>query len=85
MRKYELTNNSTTITLSDREMHFLTLVCDENEYTYEQMADIMGLSVKSIESYRTALFDRFGIRSKVGLVLFSFKHRLTPPFLNPSL
>lgn len=67
--------------LTERELRFLTLVCDEKEYTYDQMASIMGLSVKSIEAYRTALFERFDIKSKVGLVLFSFKNKLTPPFL----
>lgn len=70
-----------TIVLSEREMNFLKLVCDERELTYEQMADIMRLSVKSIESYRTALFERYNIKSKVGLVLFSFKYRITEPFL----
>jgi DNA-binding NarL/FixJ family response regulator len=70
------------IILSPRELHFLTLVCDEKEYTYDQMADIMNLSVKSIESYRAALFERFDIKSKVGLVLFSFKYKLTPPFID---
>lgn len=69
------------IVLSDRELEFLKLVCDERELTYDQMADSMGLSVKSIESYRTALFERFGIKSKVGLVLFSFKYQITPPFI----
>jgi len=69
------------IALSAREAEFLKLVCDERELTYEQMAAIMGLSVKSIESYRTALFDRYGIKSKVGLVLFSYKNSLTPPFI----
>lgn len=69
------------IELSKRETEFLTLVCNENEFTYEQMAEIMGLSVKSIEGYRATLFDRFGIKSKVGLVLFSFKNKLTIPFL----
>jgi DNA-binding CsgD family transcriptional regulator len=48
-------------------------VCDEQELTYEQMADSMNLSIKTIETYRAALFDRFNIKSKVGLVLFSFK------------
>jgi len=67
--------------LSAREFQFLTLVCDPAEYTYDQMAHIMSLSVKSIEAYRTALFDRFNIKSKVGLVLFSYQHRLTPPFV----
>lgn len=74
-------NNQQSITLSNRELEFLKLVCNENEYTYEQMADIMGLSVKSIEAYRTALFERYNIKSKVGLVLFSYKHGLTEPFI----
>jgi DNA-binding NarL/FixJ family response regulator len=69
------------ITLSQRELDFLTLVCDERELTYEQMAATMTLSVKSIEAYRATLFERYNIKSKVGLVLFSFKHRLTEPFL----
>ena len=74
-------NKKKQIQLSDRELSFLQLVCDEKEFTYEQMADIMSLSVKSIEAYRTALFERYEIKSKVGLVLFSHKYRLTEPFL----
>lgn len=83
MRHYEepTDKKKNEITLSDREYEFLKLVCDGREYTYDQMADIMGLSVKSIEAYRTALFDRYGIKSKVGLVLFSFKYRITAPFI----
>lgn len=69
------------IVLTQREFDFLKLVCDERELTYEQMAEIMNLSIKSIEVYRAALFDKYNIKSKVGLVLFSFKHRLTEPFL----
>lgn len=69
------------IELSSREMEFLTLVCDERELTYDQMAAAMRLSVKSVESYRSALFEKFGIKSKVGLVLFSYRNRLTPPFI----
>jgi DNA-binding NarL/FixJ family response regulator len=82
IRNHQVENNTKEeITLSQRELHFLKLVCDERELTYDQMADIMNLSVKSIESYRAALFDRFTIKSKVGLVLFSFKYKLTEPFL----
>jgi DNA-binding NarL/FixJ family response regulator len=72
-------NNS--IVLSPREHEFLTLVCAEEEFTYEQMSDQMGLSVKSLESYRANLFARYKIKSKVGLVLFSFNNKLTEPFL----
>ena len=69
------------IVLSSRELQFLKLVCDERELTYEQMSEILGVTIKSIDSYRIAIFERFGIRSKIGLVLFSFKYRLTEPFI----
>jgi DNA-binding NarL/FixJ family response regulator len=83
LRNYnpEAISGQNRINLSERETEFLKLVCDERELTYDQMADIMGLSVKSIEGYRAALFERFDIKSKVGLVLFSFKYRITKPFL----
>lgn len=69
------------VILTSRELEFLTLVCNENEYTYEQMGEIIGVSVKSIDGYRTTLFEKFNIKSKVGLVLFSFKNKLTAPFI----
>ncbi len=83
VRQYDGARNNTSenIVLSAREFEFLKLVCDERELTYDQIADIMHLSVKSIEAYRTALFERYNIKSKVGLVLFSFKYKLTEPFL----
>ena len=85
VRKYDASadaNPKSEIVLTDREREFLRLVCDERELTYEQMADIMSVSVKSIEAYRTALFEKHNIKSKVGLVLFSYKHKLTEPFLS---
>ncbi|WP_396158886.1 response regulator [Flavobacterium sp.] len=83
IRNYDVSGETKkeAVALNARELEFLKLVCDERELTYEQMADAMNLSIKSIETYRAALFDRFNIKSKVGLVLFSFKYRLTEPFL----
>lgn len=84
VRKYDPSANAepkSGIKLTEREQGFLRLVCNEHEYTYEQMADLMNVSVKSIESYRTALFEKYNIKSKVGLVLFSYKHKLTEPFI----
>ena len=86
IRNYDASRNGielrNPIHLSPRELEFLTLVCDEKEYTYDQMAAIMNLSVKSVDSYRSALFEKFDIKSKVGLVLFSYKYKLTEPFLD---
>ncbi|WP_395061228.1 response regulator [Flavobacterium sp.] len=82
IKNYEIKDaNKSAISLTSRELEFLKLVCNENEYTYEQMAELIGVSVKSIDGYRTNLFEKFNIKSKVGLVLFSFKNKLTEPFL----
>ncbi|MCW3071073.1 MAG: hypothetical protein JWO44_963 [Bacteroidetes bacterium] len=62
--------------LSNREREFLKLVCDEKEYTYEQIADKMQVSARTVDGYRDSIFEKFAIRSKTGLVLFVLKHRL---------
>jgi two-component system, NarL family, invasion response regulator UvrY len=60
--------------LNDREMTFLKLAC--SEYTYKEIADIMCLSVKTIDGYRNALFEKLHAKSRVGLVLYAIKHQL---------
>ena len=62
--------------LTVREREFLALVCHEKEYTYEQIADKMGVQHRTVDGYRESIFEKFGIRSKTGLVLFVLKHRL---------
>jgi DNA-binding NarL/FixJ family response regulator len=62
--------------LSGREREFLKLVCHEKEYTYEQIADRMKVQHRTVDGYREAIFSKFGIKSKTGLVLFILRHRL---------
>jgi len=62
--------------LTAREKEFLKLVCDEKEYTYEQIAYRMNVQHRTVDGYREAIFDKFGIKSKTGLVLFVLKHGL---------
>ena len=62
--------------MTAREREFLKLVCHEEEYTYQQMAGLMDVKLRSVDSYRESLFQKFGIKSKTGLVLFVLKHRL---------
>ena len=60
--------------LNEREMTFMMLVCDKEEYKYEQIAEIMKVSRRTIDGYRESLFNKLDIRSKTGLVLFAIKH-----------
>jgi DNA-binding NarL/FixJ family response regulator len=62
--------------LSTREREFLKLVCHEKEYTYEQVADKMSVQHRTVDGYREAIFQKFNIKSKTGLVLFILKHKL---------
>ncbi len=59
--------------LTERELEFIRLVCDENEYTYEMIADRMDVHRRTLDGYRESIFNKFSIKSKVGLVLFAFK------------
>lgn len=60
--------------ITEREKEFLMHVCDEAEPTYEQIASKMGISKRTVDGYREALFEKFNIKSKVGLVLFAVKY-----------
>jgi two-component system invasion response regulator UvrY len=62
--------------LTQREKEFLRHVCHEKEYTYDQIADLMGVQHRTVDGYREAIFEKFGIKSKTGLVLFVLKHKL---------
>ena len=83
---YSLQNNETTNKktaqellleqFSERERTFMKLVCDGEEYTYEQIADKMFVQPRTVDGYRESIFEKFGIKSKTGLVLFALKHQL---------
>jgi DNA-binding NarL/FixJ family response regulator len=62
--------------LSPREKEFLKLVCHESEYTYKEIARLMGVEPRTVDGYRESVFVKFEIKSKTGLVLFVLKHRL---------
>ena len=63
--------------ITPRELFFLQLVCDDNEYTYDQIASKMSVAVRTVDGYRQSIFEKFDIKSKAGLVLFAIKNRLT--------
>ena len=60
--------------MNDREKDFLQLAC--SELTYNEIAGKMFVSPKTIDGYRNALFEKFNVKSRVGLVLFAIKNGL---------
>jgi two-component system invasion response regulator UvrY len=44
--------------------------------TYKEIAGLMGLSPRSVESVRDQLFLRMGVKSRVGLAMYAIRHGL---------
>ena len=60
--------------LNAREVEFLKLA--STELTYKEIADQMNVSVRTVDGYRDALFEKLNVKSRVGLVLYAMKHKL---------
>lgn len=60
--------------LTSNELTFLKLSC--SELTYRQIADEMNLSPHTIDNYRESLFQKFGLKSRTGMVLFAIKNQI---------
>lgn len=63
---------TTSLYLSEKEREFIKLAA--TELTYQQIADKMSLSPKTIDGYREALFQRLKVKNRVTMVLYGVKH-----------
>lgn len=59
---------------SDRELEFLKFAA--TELSYKEIADKMCLSPRTIDSHRDKLFEKFNVKTRVGLVLFAIRNKL---------
>ncbi len=58
--------------LSYMELEFLKLAC--TDLTYKEIALQLNLSHKTIDGIRDQLFDRFEVKSRVGLAIYAVKN-----------
>ena len=63
-----------TVRLKENELKFLQLSC--SDLTYNEIAEEMFLSPKTIDNYRGELFKRFKVKNRVGLVIFGLRNNL---------
>jgi DNA-binding NarL/FixJ family response regulator len=62
--------------ISPREMEFMRLICNDREYTYQEIAHIMAIHVRTVDGFRKSLFSKLNMKSKTGLVMFAIKNKL---------
>lgn len=70
--KPEEAEQSQAILLTDRETDFLKWCCTEK--SYKEIADTMDISVRSVESIRSAMFEKLETLSRVGLVMYAIRN-----------
>ncbi|WP_367866836.1 response regulator [Pedobacter sp. WC2423] len=58
--------------LNDREIDILKLICEES--TNIEIAKKLFLSVRTVEGYRTKLFEKIGSKKIAGLVIYAVKN-----------
>ena len=58
--------------LSDNELTFLRLSCSEK--SYQEIANEMFKSEKTIDGYRAELFKKLNVSSRVGMVMYAIKN-----------
>lgn len=58
--------------LNNREIDFLKYTC--SELTYKEIAEKMFVSPRTIDGYRDALFEKLGLKTRVGLVMYAIKN-----------
>ncbi len=70
------TNDDLVEPLTSREVQVLGLIAQG--HTNRQTADILSISVRTVESHRANIMDKLGVRGRVELVRYAMEHELLP-------
>ncbi len=59
--------------LTVRELEFIKLICREEEFTNDQIAELMQVHRRTVDGYRETVYSKCGVKTKAGLVVFAYK------------
>jgi len=72
--QHNLDQEKKEIILNEKERSFLQLL--SSEMTYKEIAAKMAVSSRMIDGYKSALCERFQVKTRVGLVMYAVKNKL---------
>ena len=67
-------HNSDRNTLTERELEFL--IHASSDLTYKQIAEKMFVSVRTVDGYRDSIYQKYNIKTRIGLVIFALKNKI---------
>jgi two-component system invasion response regulator UvrY len=62
--------------ITDKEMVFLKYCCSDMHY--KEMAEHLDISVRTVHTYRDTLFNKLGIKTRIGLAVYALSIGITP-------
>jgi len=74
MKKSESERKQTSSSFTDREKEVLELTC--KGYNNEQIAELIHISPKTVEKYKSSLFQKTNTYNTVNLIIYAFKYKL---------
>lgn len=60
--------------LTDKEIEIIKMICKQK--TNKEIGEIMGLSIRTIENYRTNILLKTNTKNVAGLVMYALKYKL---------
>jgi DNA-binding NarL/FixJ family response regulator len=73
-RKYSLNKGQDLQELNAIEIQIITLLC--KTYSAKEIADILKMSYRTVEGYKSRLLTKFEARNTTGIVIYALKNRL---------
>jgi DNA-binding NarL/FixJ family response regulator len=65
------------VLFSEKELAIITMIC--KEYSSQQIADELGHSIRTIDSYRTKILEKMNVKNATSLILYAIRNKLYNP------
>ncbi len=59
---------------SDKEIEIIKMICKER--TNKEIADVIGISPRTVEKYRASILGKTGTKNTAGMIMYAIKHKI---------
>ena len=72
--KFDSHKKGTETLFTDREKEIIRLIC--RQHTAQEIGDLLYLSKRTVEGYRTRILEKMEVKNTAGVVIFALRHHL---------